>query len=341
MILVFAGAGASKGVDPNGYPTTEQFFQQLPSDISESPLFAGLVEYIQHKLSTEVIDIEQWLWAAIEAKEVFSALRDNATAAGWLFGQNRVNAMVGSNVDLQAPVRVGEMVLQRLEQLEDKIYRLIYQLYRVRPSPDALKASWIPFLKSVLAIDPHVELFTTNYDVVLEEAISLAGLPIETGRTGGTYSVLNEALWTDADTVSYKTHGRLTKLHGSVDWSKLGDDIYFGTPRFQGNHSDQVIIYPGFKGVPTERPFTLFHEHFSRCVENARGLIFIGFAFRDQYINQVLMDRLHPDAQFVVINPSELPDAIPVEQDRVSHIKHGFSGKISAQTQKALVGAIS
>ena len=45
MILVFAGAGASKAVGPENYPTTLEFFERLPEQIRKDPLFLHILSY--------------------------------------------------------------------------------------------------------------------------------------------------------------------------------------------------------------------------------------------------------------------------------------------------------
>jgi hypothetical protein len=161
-------------------------------------------------------------------------------------------------------------------------------------------------------------------------------LPVNTGRRTGVYSEIDDAVWIQSDSVSSPTRGLLTKLHGSVDWSRVGDQVYFGTPKYQGRHEDQVIIYPGFKGTPDKKPFTLFHEHFSRSVERADVAVFIGFAFRDQYINQVLRDRLRPNAAIVVVNPAETLPSVPFDAARITHIRTGLEAKTLSQVMKAI-----
>src|SRR5829696_9086253 len=85
MILVFAGAGASKALDPQGYPTTEEFFKKLPKEIRSNQLFAGLEQFLRQQLNADVIDIEQWLWASAEARQALEALESTKHPTGWMF----------------------------------------------------------------------------------------------------------------------------------------------------------------------------------------------------------------------------------------------------------------
>jgi hypothetical protein len=334
MILVFAGAGASKAVDAKQYPTTVEFFRSLPDTVTKQPLFAELASFLQAKLQSEQLDIEQWLWAASEVRAIFTSLNENSHPAGWLLEGNRISGVLGGSADVRPALSVTGSARKALERLEDAVNRQIYELYRPEPAAEDLDRTWIPLLSGLLSRETRVEICTTNYDIVLEEAIALGNLPIETGRRRGTYSRITESTWIEADSEKTSSRGLLTKLHGSVDWCRIGNEIHYGTPRFQGNHDDQVILYPGYKGVPERRPFTVFHEHFGRVVQNATVGIFVGFAFRDQYINQILRDRFPSNGQAIIVNPAELT-ALPFRNGQARHLREPFNEKSINEVLKA------
>lgn len=340
MILVFAGAGASKAVGPDQYPTTEEFFKRLPKSVTEHPFFETVASFVRQKTQSNTIDIEQWLWAAGEALTVLRALGSTRHAAGWLFDSNRLANLVSQPGDVRPTVAMGNTAIAQLESLEDQVNRQIYQLYGARPSSESLEQNWIPLLRSLSRLSRGLEVFTTNYDIVIEEALRVSRLNIETGRRSNTYSEVDESLWIEADenSDSERRVGLLTKLHGSVDWSRNGEQIYFGTPRFQGDHKSQVIIYPGFKGVPDQRPFTLFHEHLSRVSQHAEAAVFIGFAFRDEYINQVFRDRLAKNALVFIVDPAQRIAHPFSNASRVEHITDGF-GSSAVDTLTKLIAS--
>jgi hypothetical protein len=183
-------------------------------------------------------------------------------------------------------------------------------------------------------MDDRVEIFTTNYDRVIEHALDTGGLPIETGRTRGVSPTLDVSLWDASRTPRQSlAHGLLTKLHGSVDWSResAAGPIYTGTPTFGGSHEPHVIIYPGFKNGELPAPLDSFHQHFQTCVGEASALVIIGYAFRDAHINATLRQRTRPDSTVVVINPQERFDDTPIHARIVEHLKEGF-GESSVET---------
>ena len=56
-----------------------------------------------------------------------------------------------------------------------------------------------------------------------------------------------------------------------------------------------------------EPEFQAFHGHFRRTLEVASGVIFIGFAFRDDYINELCEQQLRSNtsARVVLLNPDD------------------------------------
>lgn len=324
-ILVLAGAGASKAVNPKAYPTTVEFFANLPDEVKNEAFFSKIAEYLQAKTKSEIIDIEQWLWAAAEIRTFFQSASNRSTPSGWLLHNNRISGILGVSADVGPFLHVGQQANTRIESLENLVQQQVYSWYHREPELDELEATWIPLLKYLAKNGQPVEIFTTNYDLILEAAIEHGQLPIETGRSRGVLPRLQEEFWMDSSRQATNNRtGLLTKLHGSVDWSRGNGKIYCGTPLYRGNHKDHVIIYPGFKGVPTEKPFTLFHEHFLQTVGETTLVLAIGFAFRDEYINQMLRDQLPRDTKMIVINPdANLKTPLPDQQ--IKHIKKPFA----------------
>lgn len=123
--------------------------------------------------------------------------------------------------------------------------------------------------------------------------------------------------WTSAQE---PRHGLLTKLHGSLDWKIQDHNIHVGDPVFTGDHAKQAIIYPGFKGGSTVLFYEPFHDYFRRSISSADILIFVGFAFRDAHINEVIANNLDPSAKVVVINPDKTV-SFPYTRVRAKHVR--------------------
>jgi hypothetical protein len=109
---------------------------------------------------------------------------------------------------------------------------------------------------------------------------------------------------------------RYIKIHGSLDWhidnaNNITRSIVSTTP---DDPNSVPLIYPGFKGFIENEPFKSFHDRLALDMNEAYAAIFIGFAFRDQYINFILDSTLKrrltkKNALFVqCFNPASLND---------------------------------
>ena len=124
-------------------------------------------------------------------------------------------------------------------------------------------------------------------------------------------------------------YGRLTKLHGSVDWQRhLGSNDYiFTCPVYTGDLQKQVALFPGgTKKEPGEWPFVKFYKHFERSVERAKQFAFIGFSFRDEYINRILQEGATAAKKYIITKDSQypLPDFLQSDK-KAEHNDRGFT----------------
>ena len=186
------------------------------------------------------------------------------------------------------------------------------QFYGKIPPVEKLE-TWALLLKGLQEIHPDIEIFTTNYDRVLEEVTRRTEMNIEYGidPSNRIDNYLDLSFWTfEKRPLPHGRTGLLTKLHGSVNWQHYNGGIVMATPRptdYLGNH---CILYPGHKGEPTEEPFVTFHEHLRNVVQGEMygGLVsalFIGFAFRDQAINRILAELPENITSHIIVKGDE------------------------------------
>ena len=339
MILVFVGAGGSAAVDPKQYPTTVGFFESLPDEIRNDPLFPKVCEFLRGQQGKKTIDIENVLEILDEFQADCKKMNNPTTILGWTMSGH--SGFVGGIKDfptLQQSIATLEM--ERIVPLKNKINEQVYRFYAATPDPEKL-SDWIRLLQGLEKIDTALEIFTTNYDRVLENVIGVAGIDVETGRKfNGIQTRLDTVPW---DTPSNR--GRLTKLHGSVDWQHSNEGINISEV-FTGNHQNHCILYPGYKGEPTEEPFITFHRHLREVVNEEyatlSAAIFIGFAFRDYYINTILSDLPPATPTCFITKSDEKPadDERPPRAPSTKEYMHLLEG-LTAETVEDCLGEIS
>ena len=291
-------------VNSEQFPTTFEFFKRLPNSITENSLFQQLVAFVQSREKSKRVDIEQVLWVVDELRRDLQGLSSGSSALGYCLNTNNLAGTVG-RVSFGHLGQATQTLLTQSEWLASEINKLVFDLYSYDPTEDELHTNWTPLIKPLFGLSNHFNIFTTNYDGVIESALLAAGfegddLDTFLGLSGARRKYVNLDAWTESPS---SKKGLLTKLHGSVDWKRNGDRINISDAGFAGNHERHPIIYPGFKGSASSEFFTVFHTYLASTVREADILIFIGFAFRDDHINTVIRDALRDDASVAIINP--------------------------------------
>nr|DAR29448.1 MAG TPA: protein of unknown function (DUF4917) [Caudoviricetes sp.] len=178
----------------------------------------------------------------------------------------------------------------------------------------------------------RLNIFTTNYDRLIEAGADVAGLRL-LDRFVGALSPVFRSSRMDVD-MHYNPPGirgeprylegvaRFTKLHGSLDWINVGDDIRriglpFGAKTLKpfleaaGLSTDysSLMIYPNSaKDKETaEYPYVeLFRDFAAALCRPNSTLVTYGYSFGDDHINRVIRDMLTiPSTHLVVIDYSD------------------------------------
>lgn len=326
-LIIFAGAGASRGVSGDKYPMALDFRKRLPDAIKNSHLYSQLLAHLSKSGHGDNIDIEHILWELGRLNSTLDEWTDSAHFASQLLTTNQINVAVKSNHSGQNIYVQFDALKRIVHTLQDQINERVYEYYSQPPDTQELERSWIPLLDRLLnAGFERIDIVTTNYDLVIESALrSLPKIKISMGLGQSIYPGIDLEAWRKTE----PSGGMLTKLHGSVDW-KLGNGstatdpvIRRGHPEFDGDHKKRLILYPGFKGVPAREPFITFHDYFRRILKDASHLLFVGFAFRDDFINEVVTSSLPPKSSVAVINPASLPTNLPFLHNAI-HMQQGF-----------------
>lgn len=165
---------------------------------------------------------------------------------------------------------------------------------------------------------PPIRFFTTNYDTLLEDALSLGCYSYWDGFSGGSVAFRNYR-YGDTEPMT-GCHAHVIKLHGSIDWyldnnSKVwrvrDGDIY------PTNRANRVLIYPqATKYIATQRdPFAAQFDVFRRalCSGSDNVLAICGYSFGDDHINQELQFALSSPTNKTTVLAfcKELKAAIP------------------------------
>ena len=141
-----------------------------------------------------------------------------------------------------------------------------------------------------------VELFTVNYDLLLETALEQLRVPYFDGFIGTLrarfQTELVEGISRGRSDLVPAFFARLWKLHGSVNWAwEEGKQIVrLGHPVPDG---DMAAIYPSDTKYEESRrvPFVVLQDRFRRALHQPETLVLIsGYSFSDDHLNELLFD---------------------------------------------------
>ena len=184
----------------------------------------------------------------------------------------------------------------------------------------------------------RLQIFTTNYDRVLEEGADLAGLRL-IDRFVGSLNPVFRSSRIDVD-MHYNSPGirgeprylegvaHYTKLHGSVDWIQSGNDIrkiglslgaesidpYLKAPGLFNAEADKLMIFPNAaKDTETAQyPYVDMFRDFAAAICRPNStIVTYGYSFGDDHINRVIKDMLTiPSTHLLIISFDDPLDRI-------------------------------
>lgn len=193
-------------------------------------------------------------------------------------------------------------------------------------APAVMFAAWIARSKYHLPI----EIFTINYDLILESALETLGVPYFDGFIGVLkarfQTELVEALPGRDREVVPSYFARLWKLHGSVNWTWEREQhvIRLGSPAAGDDHV--AAIYPSDAKYEESRrvPFVVLQDRLRRSLhENETLTIINGYSFGDDHLNEMIFDAALrcERSEFVVFCYSTIPDVLAKKAELTPNIQ--------------------
>ncbi|CAM2755387.1 SIR2 family protein [Janthinobacterium lividum] len=164
--------------------------------------------------------------------------------------------------------------------------------------------NWIKSIDRRIAI----ELFTTNYDILMEQALEDLEIPYFDGFTGSHRSFFD--LRAVEDNLIPIHWSRLWKIHGSINWyqqlsakqrkvfrsSEVRTEITLG--------EESHLIYPSHLKYEESRkmPYLALIDQLSRFIRRKSSfLILSGYSFSDGHINDAIINALKANPTAMVL----------------------------------------
>ena len=158
-------------------------------------------------------------------------------------------------------------------------------------------------------------IFTTNYDLAIERFCSEQYSNYELTNGMDSPSLEGEILWNPRSFEWFRLRDKvrniaLFKLHGSVNWMRITSTgrIIQSLPMYDVIDADEyqnTIIYPAGSRVATSQPYLTAYHYFSRCCEQAKVILAIGYPFHDyDALSSLLKARqVNDDLELMLLSP--------------------------------------
>ena len=179
----------------------------------------------------------------------------------------------------------------------------------------------------------RANLFTLNYDTLIEKAADAEGAVLVDGFVGTLRRIFRpESYDLDFYFPAQTTEGRvhrfdralhLYKLHGSITWHRCDADWenpygLYATFYNEKAPEDDVQIYPSplKYGHALGLPYSELFRRFGSAVAQPQSVLFVvGYGFGDEHVNAIIRQALAiPSFTLVVVDPSP-------NNDFVGHLK--------------------
>ncbi len=146
-----------------------------------------------------------------------------------------------------------------------------------------------------------VEIFTTNYDYLLEIGLEQNNVPYYDGFTGSYKPFFNSDSVEDIHYLPQQT--KIWKIHGSLGLHQDGTKII----RRGESDKDDLLIYPSVLKYSNSKkqPYASFMDRLNSFLRQNDAVLFVcGYSFGDEHINERIMSALQTEttAHVYVLN---------------------------------------
>jgi len=251
-LLLGAGAAAGMKNDAGDYPLI--------------PAVAGLTDRVLTTLDAEfgaqIAALRAELYPKTDIETILSRVRSLSKVIG--------------------PAKIHDLDGPGYEQLGERICAEIGKVVNVRlPKDSSAYSDLVNWLIGTVRDHP-VEIFTTNYDLLMEEAFERVRAPYFDGFTGGREPFFDPVTVANNDLPARWT--RLWKLHGSLGWCTNDCGEVIRTGRDSAKH----LVFPEhLKYEQTQKaPYAALLDRLRAFLGNPDTLLIsVGFSFADAHIS--------------------------------------------------------
>lgn len=199
-------------------------------------------------------------------------------------------------------------------KLDNEICKLIYAVISKSEAKEDLSNTkkffaWLNMLNR----DYSKEIFTSNYDLIIEKSLEEIQTPYFDGFVGSYEPFFwQESIERFVEKSDLTQNWiRLWKIHGSLSWFwKKNEDtgshniIRIGTISDIDKITNELVIYPSKEKYDSSKkqPFVAYFDRLKNVLLQGELLfIFTGYSFSDQHINEIIFNSLRQNNRLFVL----------------------------------------
>lgn len=326
-LAFFMGAGTSMAV---GLPGIEKLTELVAEALTSDGLKANFLK-IKEEISADSNNVEKILNRIRLIREL---LDDNA--------ENSHNGMSGVEIKC----------------LDNEVCRAIHKAVDTtvveNRKPHETFTQWLH--SSYARRNTPVEIFTTNYDLMFEEAMEQNSVPYFDGFIGAVNpffspeSVEVDNLKKHQEFKPPNSWTRLWKLHGSVNWFLKSDvtgkkkKVVRGVGQIDGSNQELMIFPSRDKYLESRKlPFITFQDRLRKLLSSGEVVLFVaGYSFSDEHLNEIIFQALRSNSRLAVnvLAFGEKKDNAFILPDNIAQLGVEYRNLSLYGPDKAVIGGV-
>jgi hypothetical protein len=222
----------------------------------------------------------------------------------------RIREITGEKKDKEYQDISGDAARLLDKEICTNIYNIIFEKEKIANLASTKKFfAWL----NILNRDFSKEVFTTNYDLIIEKSLEASEIPYFDGFVGSYepffwQESIDKMVGRDDLTQNWI---RLWKIHGSLSWF-WKNDTKATAPKIKRigkienikDEENELVIYPSKEKYDSSRkqPFIAYFDRLKRYLLSGELLfIFSGYSFSDQHINEIILNCLRQNNRLSVV----------------------------------------
>jgi hypothetical protein len=186
-------------------------------------------------------------------------------------------------------IKLDELICETISKQVDKLLPTIETPYHGL-------AAWAKALDR----DKPVHIFTTNYDLLMEQALEEEGCLYFDGFIGARKAFFDLGAVED-EKILHPRWARLWKIHGSINWRLDNNKNIIRT--YEKDDKLSYLIYPSHLKYDQSRkmPYLAMLDRLKDFIMSPSSALFIvGYSFSDDHINDVILQSLRSNPTAII-----------------------------------------